>query len=422
MRTLFSKNLTQFIGASLVVLLITSPLFFFIMKIFYTQDLDELILYRTEKFIEQRLPHFKEADIYSWNENNEYSQIITYDESLPLNKITEEEQYAPYEGHTIDFRVHYRPILVEDKPYVFVSKVAMIENHDLIGTIIVQQLVLALFLLTTLTVVQQRLTRKLWNPFYHTLKRIKEFSLEDEEEVALPQTKIKEFTQLNENVSQLLTRNIKIYKEQKEFIENASHELQTPLAVFQSQLDLFLQLPNLSEEQLILIDSLYSTASRLRRLNKDLLFLAKIDNEQFTDTEQLQVDELVTKQLDLLTPLIQGNNIEVSASIKRCSLKANLILTESLISNLLINAIKHNYTGGTIQVTLKERQLTVVNTSEVPPVAMDKIAKRFYRSGTTASGSGLGFPIMLKICKLHHWKLNYNFTAGRHNFSISFSE
>ena len=92
MRTLFSKNLTQFIGASLVVLLITSPLFFFIMKIFYTQDLDELILYRTEKFIEQRLPHFKEADIYSWNENNEYSQIITYDESLPLNKITEEEQ------------------------------------------------------------------------------------------------------------------------------------------------------------------------------------------------------------------------------------------------------------------------------------------------------------------------------------------
>ena len=79
-------------------------------------------------------------------------------------------------------------------------------------------------------------------------------------------------------------------------------------------------------------------------MNKDLLFLAKIDNEQFTDTEQLQVDELVTKQLDLLTPLIQGNNIEVSASIKRCSLKANLILTESLISNLLINAIKHNYT------------------------------------------------------------------------------
>lgn len=77
------------------------------------------------------------------------------------------------------------------------------------------------------------------------------------------------------------------YRVQKEFTENASHELQTPLAIFQSKLDLLLQQQELTESQAEIIQDLYQMTSRISRLNRNLLLLAKIDNAQFAKSENI---------------------------------------------------------------------------------------------------------------------------------------
>lgn len=262
--------------------------------------------------------------------------------------------------------------------------------------------------------------RRLWKPFDDTLKEIEGFRLEDGRLPALPESDIKEFIRLNHTLEILMKNNLTSYRSQKEFTENASHELQTPLAVFQSKLDLLLQLPDLTERQAEIIQNLYQVSGRLSRLNRNLLLLAKIENNQYARMEETDVVELMEELLPSLETLAGSIAIECYFKIKTLAVRSNRTLLESLVSNLVINAVRHNRAGGTIRLTLDEHCFMIANTSDEQALNPEKIFNRFYRPSEKTKGNGLGLAIVKAICEFHGWNIDYTYREGKHIFTVIF--
>lgn len=419
MRTLADKNLRGFFIYTTLVLLCCAPLLFFLMKHFYAEDLDELIIFRSDEFISKRLPSFSKEDIDHWNKYNEDVAIVPYSDLYVFDKPVKEPFFNSAEGYPVDYRVFYRKIVIDGKPFVLMSHIPMIENKDLLATMGSQYGLLFLALLVSLTILQRMMSKKLWKPFYDTLDKIEGFKLESGQKPDFEQTTTIEFSRLNEKLNGLMVDNITIYKQQKEFIENASHELQTPLAVFKSQLDILLQQPGLTQSNTEIIRSLYAVSARMTRLNKNLLFLARIDNAQLSNMEVVDFVKILHDQLMYLRELAESEGLTVHEETgNSLNLKANKLLVESLINNMVVNAIRHNVKEGTINIKVDKSGLKVSNTGV--PYALDpnKIFRRFSRSSEEKKGNGLGLAIVQQICIMHGWEVSYNYENNLHIFGV----
>ena len=422
LKSLTSKSLLRFFIFTAIILLCCFPLLYILMKNIYAEDLDEIIEFRAKQFIENELPSFTIEDINQWNKYNEDVAIIPFDKKYPCGKIQQEEDFSMAEKHDIDYRVLYSSILIGQKPYILRIKVAMIEPHDLLNILLTQYGVLFVTLIISLSVIYIYISKQMWKPFYDTLQKMEQFSLTAGKEPKFEQTDIKEFVNLNERLNKLIRENMNIYRQQKEFVENASHELQTPLAVFQSQLDMLLQQPDLTEVETNIIQSLYSTSSRMSRLNKNLLLLAKMDNEQFEQRESLSFIRALYEQLSPLKELAESNWIKMTVEVNNpLTINANQILLESLISNLIVNAIRHNSKdAGIINMVIKNKTFLISNTGQPEPLNPNKIFRRFSRTSEKKEGNGLGLSIVRQICKLHGWNVKYDFINQEHVFTVIF--
>jgi len=423
MKSLLNTSLRQFLLATILIAVCCAPLFYFLMKYSYSEDLDELIIFRSEEFKETHLPQFTTGEIAIWNKYNEDLQIEPLNNAYVLDKPTQKNFYNKAEGHTIDYRIYYTVIEIEGKHWVLVSRVPMIETKDLIVMQVNQYGLLIVILVISLYFVQRFISRKLWTPFYDTLEKINSFNLEKANAPLFEKTDIREFSQLNDNLDLLIGNSIRTYTQQKEFIENASHELQTPLAIFQSQLDILLLQPALTEEQVEIIRSLYSVSSRLSRLNKNLLLLAKIDNNHYTVMEEIDLYEIWESQQDYFKYQAEDKGLRMDVDIAApFRITAHKFLLESLINNLLVNAINYNTVNGTISIVARDRQLTIINTGEDKPLDPNKIFRRFNHTSEEKKGNGLGLSIVYQICRFHGWDIHYSFTDKQHWFTIIFEK
>lgn len=419
MRTLADKNLRGFFIYTTLVLLCCAPLLFFLMRHFYAEDLDELIIFRSDEFISKRLPSFSKEDIDHWNKYNEDVAIVPYSDLYVFDKPVKERFFNSAEGYPVDYRVFYRKIVIDGKPFVLMSHIPMIENKDLLATMGSQYGLLFLALLVSLTILQRIMSKKLWKPFYDTLDKIEGFKLESGQKPDFEQTTTIEFSRLNEKLNGLMVDNITIYKQQKEFIENASHELQTPLAVFKSQLDILLQQPGLTQSNTEIIRSLYAVSARMTRLNKNLLFLARIDNAQLSNMEVVDFVKILHDQLMYLRELAESEGLTVHVETgNSLNLKANKLLVESLINNMVVNAIRHNVKEGIINIKVDSNCFKVSNTGIDHALDQDKVFRRFSRSSEQKKGNGLGLAIVQQICIMHGWEVSYNYENNLHVFGV----
>lgn len=265
-------------------------------------------------------------------------------------------------------------------------------------------------------------SKRLWRPFENTLREIKQFRLEEQHLPTFPQTDIKEFTQLNTSVSELMAKSINSYSQQKEFTENASHELQTPLAILRSKLDLLIQQPDLTEQQAKTVEELYDVTSRMSRLSRDLLLLSKIENSQYEKAEPISLSDTITRILNNIEPLFGDMSHNIDISSDSAIVNANPVLFEVVMNNLVVNAIRHNSQTGIIDVTLRGDTFSVSNTANADKLDKERIFSRFYKpDGERSVGNGLGLAIVKSICDHYGWTINYEFHKGRHVFSIKFS-
>ena len=297
----------------------------------------------------------------------------------------------------------------------------MVNREDLIKSIVLVQALLLLLIGIGLVLINRRLSKEIWNPFYATLHKLQNYRMEQEGKVRFQPTEIAEFNDLNQTIEQLTERNYTIYQSQKEFTENASHEMQTPLAILQTKLELLMQTEPLTAEQASLISALADNNSRLSRLNNSLLLLTKIENNQYGDIEAVDITDICKKVAGQLSYQAEVKNISIQTNYQEpIHVTANKTLMEILVSNLLTNAIRYNYEGGTIIITCMNNTLTVQNSSTAAALDKDKIFERFHKEGTDRQSIGLGLAIVKRIIALYRFTIDYYYENNLHTFRITF--
>lgn len=234
-------------------------------------------------------------------------------------------------------------------------------------------------------------------------------------------TKVTEFRKLNDAVSRSVERNEQQYEQQKLFIANASHEMQTPLAVCTNRLEMLLDEDNLTETQMADIIKTLRTLKNLAATNRSLLLLCKIDNRQFAEGVTVNLKLATEKALQGLETVYSYRHISVSTDLEAdTAATMDESLAGILVGNLLKNAFVHNVEGGHITVSSSGNVYSVANTGAPAPLDESKIFERFYHSADKKSSTGLGLALVKAICNLYGFKIEYAFREGLHTFTVTF--
>ena len=407
----------RYIGVTSIVMLLTIPVFYFIILFVMMNSVDETLLFQ-KQWIEKKLKTISPVNFISYNNNI----IITSGASAyDKERIFNQDIYIPEDNEIVTHRVLEFTTEANGKLYHIRCQKSLVENEDLLKSIIAMQSGIFIILLTSLLFINRNLNRKVWKPFYKTLNELHNYRVDKQSSLDLLPVKINELNDLNESINELTKRNHQLYIEQKEFTENASHELQTPLAIMQSNIDLFLQTSPITEEQALIIENLTDANQRMNKLNKALLLLAKIENNQFPNKERIYLGEIILKTVSRYEDATQQKNITLFTALdKEAEIYADKTLAEILFGNLISNAIRHTIQNGLIEITLNKNSFKITNTATGKALDAQKLFKRFQKSGTDSHSIGLGLEISQKIGNLYGCQINYSFDSNRHCFTVSF--
>jgi signal transduction histidine kinase len=419
---LLNKTLLYYTFFATIILLLSAPFFYWMMEKLYTDDVDEAIVLRKKEFETNYLQTLHISDIALWNKFNRDIRILPDTiTGKPKDSIVQETFYDAMVPEWEPYRVLYTKVKIDGQLYVLMIRLNLVESEDLIKTIIWIYIGILFSLLLVIFFITRFISNRLWQPFYDTLKKIEQFNIEQHSAPEFKETNIKEFEQLHAGLEKLIRGNLQSYASQKSFTQNAAHELQTPLAIFQSKLDLLLQDNSLTLPQSVIVQSLYEATSRLTRINKNLLLLAKIENNQFGDTTLFSVNELITDVTPYFEEQANSKKLVIDKEIDSIvSINANRGLAEIMINNLFLNAVRHNIENGKILVSLKDNRFTIANSGTTQPLNETILFKRFGKDSADVQNSGLGLAIVKEICDRHGWQVSYKFEDGLHYFSVSF--
>lgn len=310
---------------------------------------------------------------------------------------------------------------LKGKKFALSVETNMEESHETILGLALVSLIFFVLLLIGLIILNRRLSDKIWQPFNSSIKTIQEFDLNRHDLPVFEETDIVEFETLNTRLEHLIKANINSFEQQKQFVENASHELQTPLAVIQSKLDLFLQEAALSKRQSEIIDQAQNALGKANRINRNMLLLAKIENNHFEDREWIDLKELLQENLEMMNSFIEAKRLSVALSCSGITkIKTNSTLLEILLSNLLTNAIRYSEENSKIDIQISGHYLMISNPG-TQALKQEHLFQRFGRVNNETPATGLGLAIIQQVCLQFKWDITYAFEAGQHKFSVNFS-
>lgn len=404
-----------------VLLLVFTPIIYLLLQKLYLDDVEEGLILEKKEFVRYTLPVLKIHEIEQWNRFNRDFKIVDTIKNIHEDKISQQYFFDTLAQELEPYRVLYTPVLIKNKPYTLFIRQNLIENKDWVQEIAVIFITLLAFIILGTAIITFWLNRKIWQPFYQNLKILETFEIDKSDfSPQFSSSNINEFNRLENALNELITRAIKTYKIQQEFVENAAHELQTPVAVLKSKLDTFLQLPELTQEQMLILEQLNETTTRLSRLNKNLLLLSNIENPK-NAKELCNLKEILLKNIDFWDLQCQTNHIKFIVKNSQDSTHyVNRSLAETLLSNLLLNAIRHNINNGIIEIELTQNYFRIKNTGKTSEINSSELYKRFVKIDASTQGSGLGLAIIKKVADLHSWQIQYSFEANFHIFWINF--
>jgi signal transduction histidine kinase len=422
MNRLLNKTLLYYSLLATIILLLSAPFIYWTMEKLYREDVGEAILLRRDEFELNNRNDLRIEDIPIWNKFNRDTRILPDTLSnVPKDSIIQQIFYDALVPEWEPYRVLYKNVKIEGEPYVLMIRLNLVESDDLIRTIVWIYIGILFALLLVIFFITRIISNRLWKPFYDTLQNIESFNIEQTKPPRFIKSRINEFQQLNDKLTKLIQHVISSFISQKNFTQNASHELQTPLAVLQSKLDILLQDSSLKKGQVEILSSLYESASRLNRLNKNLLLLAKIENNQFPGTTIFDINNIINEVLPYFSE--QAISRKITIEIKSQGsilLSANRTLAEILINNLFMNAIRHNQESGKITIEIKENTFIISNTGSETILDSASIFEPFKKKSADPRSSGLGLAIAKEICDRNRWTIRYQFQNNLHIFSIIF--
>jgi signal transduction histidine kinase len=415
---LFAKYNRINVLSTIIIFLLGSIAFTFLLRYVIIRQIDEdLNIEKNEIITAVRNFHHLPAIIEVHDQYTTYKAIAP--PQHPISRIHTGRNYNAAEREqklvrTIEFHVN------TNGGWYLVSVSKSLEGTDnLIRTIIFITLTLILLILIATFIINRIVLRRLWQPFYNTLHTVQQFKLSNTQKLHFTNSNIEEFELLNTTLSKSIGKAQQDYQSLKEFTENASHELQTPLAVIHSKLDILIQNEQLSEQESGAIQGAYQAVQNLSRLNQSLLLLAKIENKQFEESVAIQLDKVLEDKIAQFDELWQSKNISFKTALSTATIHINPTLLDILLNNLLGNATQHNVTNGFIELNLQQHNLQISNTGQPCSLDENQIYNRFYKGNHTTGKHGLGLSIIRQICDVSGFTCNYHFKSpATHSFTV----
>lgn len=352
---------------------------------------------------------------------NQFRVLPTDDIDLK-NTFSKAKIYMEYEDDLEPYRIlktsFYGP---DGQSYSLEVRTSTIEEDEFLGNLFLALIALYFMIVLTIYVVNNLVLKKALHPFKKILEGLQAYKFGEKHTMPEIEIEVEEFDVLNTKIKEMIARNEEIYKQQKNFIENAAHELQTPIAIAENQLELFLDDERLHEDQLEKLSETKAVLHRMAVLNKSLLTLSKIENQQYVKIENLIINDIVKETLSKYQELTDFKNIKI-ALIENGSfgIEANHDLMTILFSNLIGNAIRYNVKNGDIRIEINDSEFIISNPSELPPHDSNQIFNRFYKHSTSTKSTGLGLSIVKSILNNYpSLSIQYLYENSRHIFKIS---
>jgi signal transduction histidine kinase len=415
MKLLQKTNRAYFLGSG-TAFLIAGVVFYFVISFFFKDQLNEKLHHDIKNITRSIKKSGAIPNYYPFIEIREVSKRP--EQSF---KTIDTLIFNVFEKRNIPFRQISLISFINDKEYFIAARDTLIEEDDLLEVIAITTGLVFVLLLAGLYFINRKLSLKIWKPFYKTLDELKEFSHDKPGFRLSSESDLYEFTELNKTLEKLTKKVISDYQSLKRFTEDASHEIQTPLAVIQSKLETLMQYPDLEKDQAELINSAYVYTLRISKLTQTLLLLTKIANDQFPDKKSINMAGLIGEKIQMFEDNILGKSLKLSKEIDpECILETNFFLAESLILNLIGNAVKHNVDNGVINIKLEKAYLEISNSGEALPVSPLKLFDRFYKTNMSSDSPGLGLAIVKEICRLNKWEISYVFENNLHKVVVNF--
>ncbi|GGM84577.1 hypothetical protein GCM10010967_15620 [Dyadobacter beijingensis] len=423
MKKLLDQSLRPLVIYAMVVLAVSIPVYFLIIDWIWENELDKHHYAIREK-LEKRLTSLNLPDA-------EVGEMIgVLDKVQPGFSFSEAVSPRPDSAYTLirfdtfmndreQFRCLLTDIRVNGKLFRVLVETNMEEIDETILAIAAVTVFFFVLLLAGFIYLNRKTALRIWRPFYDTLAGLHTFRLEKGIPPPLPESDVTEFADLNRSLAVLMDESLASYRQQKEFTENASHELQTPLAIVKSKLDLLLQSRSLDKPQMQLLEEAYQAINRVTRINKNLLLLARIEHAQFDEQADIAVPGILTELAAQFSDRFENSSITYTEDAQELVLAANPVLLEILVTNLLVNAVRYTPAGGHVQAYVGKRELSVFNTGTMP-LQEASLFRRFTNVSSEHAGSGLGLAIAREICERYGWRISYRFEGGLHHFTVHF--
>ena len=385
-----------------------------------------------------------EANEKLLNEKNELCRILKTYPEMPLNFIPvgdnleykkvssasglkdvyrdtsifskEENEELPYRKLTFGLRL-------QNADYQVAISTTLLESEDLVRAIIKSILLILGTLLVSMLIINRVISRRLWKPFYQALESLKHYHIAEHRNLKFERTGTIEFDELRDAISRMTDKLSHDYLSLKDFSENASHEIQTPLAVIKNKLELLMQSPDMAEFHHKLISDAYEGVIRLSKLNQALILLTRIGNNQFAETQDVNMCSLIKNKIKFFEELLDHKKIKIETNIQgEPHLQINPGLADILVSNLLGNAIKHNIQGGRILLESTGNEIRILNTGADPQADPELFFERFRKGNNSIDSPGLGLSIVREISLLLPMKISYTYLDGMHRISLKFTD
>jgi signal transduction histidine kinase len=355
-------------------------------------------------FVENKIEIVKLSDFDSAQAEDSFKDTIFYDkfaqENVPFRELTF------YKYHHNDW-------------YKISIRKSLIESTDLIRYITLTMLFLLNIGLSSMFIFFRKMSKDIWKPFYSTLDKAKKFDLKDDKDVEVSETQIYEFKELNDVIKKMTGKMRKDYLSLKEYTENASHEIQTPLAIINSKVENLIQCENLTDRQVYWIEEIQSACFKISKMHKALLLLSKIDSGQYNASELITFNDMIRGKLYEFESLYTHRNISISVTDKgtfQATIHADL--ADILLTNIIKNAIIHNVDHGSLNIEINPTSLEIYNTGQSLNSPPEKLFERFKKDKNSDS-LGLGLSIVKKIADHAGLKVEYRYGNGIHKLILS---
>jgi len=418
------KNYTNryLVLAILVIMAIWALLFYALLMDEVYDNVDDGLKNQKIEIIREA---FKDPSVITDNKTYGINQFIIREvaprEDLDKNHFSRKLIYMPYDEEDEPYRILSTGFFSKDgKAYELEIRTSTVEEDDFLINLAISLSVLYIVIVLSIIIINHFVLRNAWKPFKQTLRNLSQYRFGESKSFQPVKSQVKEFEELNLQIAKMIDRNEMVFEDQKRFLENASHELQTPLAVSIGKMELLLQDEAFNESQLKKLAEAKQSLHRMVGLNKSLLMLSRIENHQYNQTEKIDFNALTKNLLEELEDIYTYKEVQVSLEDKGIFLAdCNPELAQILIGNLLRNAIKYNRPQGQIQVVFSERTIRIANDSLGEALNPKYIFERFHKGTQDSTSNGLGLSIVQSILeKYPHLTIQYQFIHNQHVFEL----